>query len=65
MKQPIRNQKKPKYEVEGLEFCNDCPFLNKEDGRAFCNTYDVELKIVDGNIILPPWCGFKKKKDER
>ena len=74
MKQPIRNIVRPKPKVkaqpktlstnseEGLDFCNECPFLGLTEETATCNPNSKRLKFDDINHIpVPNWCGNNKE----
>jgi hypothetical protein len=60
--------------MEGLEFCNDCPFFcvkvnkKKKTEKLVCGPYDYEFKESDYadevNINVPKWCGNKKRYNE-
>ena len=70
MKQPAK-KKAPKQEKnnnfggtgEGIDYCNECPFMVIASGFSICNTSDIVL----GNgkqIKVPDWCGNKKNTNE-
>lgn len=69
MKQPSRKKHKVNSfqgTGEGIEFCNDCPFLILLDGVAICNASDVRIEHDNINkIIVPDWCGNKKQDESR
>lgn len=47
---------------EGLDFCNECPFLGLDDTSATCNPNDKKLEFTDiKHIPVPEWCGNNKE----
>lgn len=47
---------------EGLDFCNECPFLGLGDNLATCNPNDKKLDFTDiKHIPVPEWCGNNKE----
>jgi hypothetical protein len=67
MAQPVRKRKKTlKTEIEdGLEYCNQCPFLgyNFEKDSYMCSPNDLYFGKSD-NIPVPKWCGNSKKNEK-
>jgi len=69
MKQPVRNikrniKKPPQFKSkgDGLDYCNECPFLGLTETTATCNPNDKKLKFDDINHIpVPNWCGNNKE----
>ena len=74
MKQPVRTivKKIKKAETkavtfsnnneEGLDFCNECPFLGLSEDSATCNPNDRKLEFTDiKHIPVPQWCGNNKE----
>lgn len=69
MKQPLRKKRNLREHIQGtgkgIDFCDECPFLDFKNGIPFCNANDVKLRIDDdGFTPVPDWCGNKKMKDE-
>ena len=65
MKQPLRKKSKLKEHIQGtgkgVDFCDECPFLDFENGVPFCSANDVRLSIDDDRFIpVPDWCGNNK-----
>ena len=66
MAQPTRKKKKkingyfPQGTGKGLEYCNECPFLDYKDGKTYCNIHDMYLLAIDGKIPVPAKCGNNK-----
>lgn len=66
MAQPIRKRKqisvKPK--MDGLEYCNECPFLGYdfEKDVYMCNPNDWVFGKTNDKISVPLWCGNRKQK---
>lgn len=54
----------------GIEFCNECPFLcfSKKKKKYCCGPYEYYFKEEDldkdKRIIVPNWCGNKKRDEE-
>lgn len=65
MHQPIRKNRKPKplpITITGVQYCNECPFLELKENQWFCSPNDYILKENNENkILVPDWCGNKKK----
>lgn len=69
MKQPFRKKKKEIKHIQGtgrgIDFCDECPFLDFADGIPFCSANDINLSTdSDGFAIVPDWCGNKKEKEK-
>lgn len=64
MKQPSRKKKKIIHHVtgtgKGLDYCNECPFLDYKDGKTYCSVHDLYLLAIDGKIPVPAKCGNNK-----
>jgi hypothetical protein len=56
--------------MDGLIFCNECPFLcyHKKTKKLCCGPYEYTFKKEDFNkdnkIIVPNWCGNKLKNEK-
>ena len=67
MKQPSKKKKEIKHVTgtgEGLDYCDECPFMLMQNGVSVCNASDMVL----GNesvINVPDWCGNKKGYEKR
>ena len=66
MAQPIRKRKtiKNKPKMDGIEYCNECPFLGYdfEKDLYMCNPNDWVFGKTNDKIPIPLWCGNKKQK---
>ena len=67
MAQPTRKKKKkiigyfPQGTGQGLEYCDECPFLEFRNGVPYCgNNGSVLSADSNGFVIIPNWCGNKK-----
>ena len=65
MAQPTRKKKKEIIHHvtgtgKGLDYCNECPFLDYKDGKTYCNVHDLYLLAIDGKIPVPAKCGNNK-----
>lgn len=46
---------------DGLDYCNECPFLNLGTIPASCNPNSRNLEYTDRDKIpVPQWCGNNK-----
>ena len=65
MRQPIRGKRKPKslpIIITGIQYCNECPFLEQKNNQWFCSPNDCQLQEnIDNKILIPDWCGNKQK----
>lgn len=66
MRQPIRKNRKPKplpIVINGIQYCNDCPFLEMNNKQWYCAPNDYKLKeTIENKIPVPDWCGNRSKK---
>lgn len=65
MKQPLKKKRNLREHIQGtgkgIDFCDECPFLEFRNGVPICSANDVRLKIDDdGFIPVPDWCGNNK-----
>lgn len=68
MKQPTRKKKKVVKHItgtgKGIDFCDECPFLDFNNGAPYCSANDLTLEQDENNkVIIPTWCG--NKRDEK
>lgn len=61
MRQPIKEKRKPKpltINITGIQYCNECPFLEQKNNQWFCSPNDYKLQEnIDNKILVPDWCG--------
>ena len=70
MKQPIRrkhktNDERYSWHGDGIDSCNDCPFISIYPDREFaiCNAWNLEFYYKEGvPIKIPDICGNQKEK---
>lgn len=67
MAQPIRKRKIVEKEDniihgtgDGIDYCDECPFLGYENGKVKCMPNDIVFKKKK-NIPVPDNCGNKRK----
>jgi len=69
MKQPQRRKKKIREHIQGtgkgVDFCDECPFLDFDNGVPFCSANDVNLNTDNNGFVpVPDWCGNKKNEQK-